>query len=221
MASADKVKIVTGRGELWFVNIAGQGKKNYNEDGFEYTATLRVPKDSDTAKDLKAKIDAYYAENNGGNKKLDCRSLGYRPVMEKTGEDKDGDPIYKETNLLDFQFKTKTVFTDKEGKEQTKVIGVFNASAEKVSLKGKKVGNGSIGAISGTASYYSDGKKEDGVSLYLNNIQLFKFIEYTDNGGFTKAEGEFSGVAEEENDFVGEKEEPEEKEVKTSAKPRL
>lgn len=225
MASADKLQIVTskfgkgeaGKGELWYVNIAGQGKKNYNEDGFEYTATLRVKKDSELATNLKKAIEDFYNENHGGNTKLKCRSLGFRDVMTK---DEDGNGV--ETDFIDFQFKTKTTFVNKKtGKEENARIKVFNSNAQEVSLGSKKVGNGTIGAISGQAGYYSDNKKEDGVSLYLNNIQIFKFIEYVSNGGFSKAEGDFDGVEDSDSGFVGSEAAPESAEEPKAAKPRL
>lgn len=226
--AAEKLKIVSPRGELHWVNISGQGKENYNQDGYDYTASLRVKIGSPEDVELKKQIDDYYDTHK--NPKLDTRSLGYRDVLKDTGEvevDEKGKEkkIYEATGFRDYVFKTKTTFTDaKTGETVTKKVGVFNSKAQKVSLGNKKVGNGTIGAISGQAAYYTDGKKEDGVSLFLNNIQIFKFEEYQDNGGFGEDASDEGGWTGNEGDsFEGEPETAPETDApaKPAAKPRL
>lgn len=205
---SEKVKIVTPVGDLLWVHISGQGKLNYNKDGREYVATVRLS--GKPAEELKAAIDAVYDEDH--TSKYNLRSKGYKELKGEDG---------KLTGEIDFNFKTQTTFQD--GTQKT--IQVFNKNAEKVSLGSKKIGNGSRGAISGSAQYYINGK-EDGVSLWLNSVQLTKFVEYEDNGGFAKAEGDdgdFTGVQDDESGFTGqpEKETPKEEEQPKAAKPRL
>lgn len=193
----DKVPVKTPKGELMYVNISGQGKENYNGDGYEYTATVFVKKDDPKTIELVDQIDDLIGTIPKGKK---LKSKGYRPVWKnaegnyfvptsnREGGAEEGD---EETDLLAFAFKTGTTFED--GK--TKKINVFNASAGKVSLGDKKVGNGSIGYISGKMKRNENGP-DISVSMFLNAIQLVKFVEYVDDGGFEADE-------EDEDSFQG------------------
>lgn len=201
--SYDKVRVVSPVGVLMHVNIAGQGKLNYNKDGREYVGTVRLS--GKEAQDLKAQIDKVYDDEHSA--KFTERSRGYRVVKDESG---------KETGEIDFNYKTQTTFQDGSKKE----IKVYNKNAQQVSLNGKRIGNGSLGAISGMAQYYINGK-EDGVSLWLNSIQLVKFTEYVDNGGFGKADGDFDGVEDSDTGFTGQPDDAAEEQPTQSAKPRL
>lgn len=193
----DKVPVTTPKGELYYVNISGQGKQNYNEDGYEYTATVYCEKDDPETVALIEKIDELIGPVPKGKT---LKSQGYRPVWKnaegnyfvptanRKGGDEEGD---EETTLLAFAFKTGTTFED--GK--TKKINVFNSKAGKISLGDKKIGNGSIGRISGKMKRNENGK-DISVSLFLNGVQINKFVEYVDDGGFEADDDEegFMGV---------------------------
>lgn len=215
-------KVVTPVGELNYVQISGKGKKNYNEDGFNYVATVSLT--GDDAEELKGKIDEVLGAVPKGKT---IKSVGYRKVY-KDAEGKKFSPTSNrkvtdtdtETDETAFTFTTATTF----GEGKPKKIGVFNSKAQKVSLGEKKVGNGSIGCISGAMQRFERGK-EVGVSLFLNAIQLTKFIPYDDDAGFGEQEGDFDGV--EDNDFVGDVDtdtdsgSEEATEKKAASKPRL
>lgn len=192
----EKEAFTSPKGELYYVNISGQGKQNYNEDGYEYTSTVYVDKDDPETVALIEKIDALIGPVPKGK---NLKSTGYRPVWKKAdgtyfvptsnrkGGDEEGD---EETNLLAFSAKTKTTFED--GK--TKKINVFNSKKGKITLGDKKIGNGTIGRISGKLKRNENGK-DISVSLFLNSVQIVKYVEYVDDGGF--------GVDEDEDGFVG------------------
>lgn len=205
------VKVVTPIGELHYVQIEGQGKEKYDkEKGYEYVATLYLS--SERSEPLRKQMDEVVGEIKKGES---LKSKGYRQLMK----DKDG-KIFTPTNknkerqedaeLIDmygFTFKTSTVYKDgKDGPTKPKVIGVYDSGnktlgikPKKISLQGKKIGNGSEGAISGTLqrSVY---KGEVSCSLYLNSIQLTKFIEYDGDAGFEAQDGEFEGSSPDDND---------------------
>ncbi|PIR06657.1 MAG: hypothetical protein COV55_02785 [Candidatus Komeilibacteria bacterium CG11_big_fil_rev_8_21_14_0_20_36_20] len=195
-------KITTPVGELSYVHISGQGKRNYNDDGYVYQATIVM--DKSKAEDLIEKIEVCLG-NVQANETV--KSKGYKELRQ----DEDGvyapntktserDKKSKPTGKVAFQFSTKTSFGDGKSKE----IGVYNSIGKRVELGGRKIGNGTQGAISGSIQRYSAGNKNDksvGVSLYLNNIQIFKFVEYKDDGGFESQEGGFVDFDEKHDDM--------------------
>lgn len=196
------VKIVTPVGPLSWVQITGQGKLNYNEDGYNYVSTLTL--DTETAKPLIAQIDEI-AKGCPADKKF--KSNGYRPVyLDKDGnqfvetdnrafDEKNGD---KKTDLLAFSFATRTQYDD--GKPT--VIGVYNAKGDKVVLGDRLIGNGTIGSLSGKGKVYVNGKNT-GVSLYLKAVQIVKYVPYDGDAGFAKVEADdaFTGFDEANDDF--------------------
>lgn len=213
----DLVNVVTPVGELHWVNISGQGKENFNEDGYEYVATVHL--EGDKAKDLKAKIDALIANPPEGKK---LKSTGYRELLRNedgelftpTADNKEGE----KTGIYAFTFRTGTTYED--GK--TKVVSVYNCAKppQKVKLGDKRIGNGSKGAISGKMRMFERGK-EYGVSLFLHAIQLTNFKEYEDGAGFEEQEGDFYDVGEGEGFANDEAETPTEtKETPKADKPK-
>lgn len=203
MSKNDLVPVVTPVGELHWVNISGQGKENYNEDGYNYVATVHL--EGDKAKVLRDKIEEVLGEVPKGKT---VKSRGYRELMkDKEGNlhtpNKDGEIIVDGENITDdceasgifaFTFTTGTTFAD--GK--TKVVSVYNAGSkagkpQKVNLGERKIGNGSEGAISGKMRRFERGK-DIGVSLFLHAVQLTKFNEYEGDAGFDVQEGDFEGV---------------------------
>ena len=207
---AEVVKMVTPVGELVWVFITDQGKKDLNGND-RFVATVNLHKDSDEFKEVKAQIDEFWKENKPKGAKL--KSNGIKIVQEKVeGEvDDEGEQLYRDTDMMSINFWTGITFPN--GKP--KVVKIHNAKGSEVSLGDKKIGNGSRGAISGAMGIYDQGPASRGVTLYLNAIQLKKFVEFTGgDAGFSdnSEDGDFDSV---EGDFGTE-------EVGNSgAKPRL
>ncbi len=114
------------------------------------------------------------------------------------------DPVGKVT----VQYKTGTTWPD--GK--AKIVKIYNSKNKVVSIGDAKIGNGSKGCISGSMGIYINkspqGKILDaGVTLYLDAIQLHKYVEFVGGGdaGFAASDDEdgFTGVDEDEG-FEGE-----------------
>lgn len=192
---SDLIPIVTPIGKLYYVQITGQGKKNYNEDGFVFTATLHLT--GDKAEALKAKIGEVLGEVA---KDEHLKSLGYKELLEDdegvytpSSKTTERDKSAKPTGITSFSFSTSTVIGEEK---KPKKISVYNSAfpkPQKLNLGDKTIGNGSEGAISGTMKRYKQKKGAVGVSLFLNAVQLSKFIEYTEDAGFSGVEGGYTG----------------------------
>lgn len=232
MADKKLTKVVTPIGELHHVTIEGQGKEKYDADkGFDYTATLYLS--AERSEDLRKKMDDEIGELGP---KESLKSKGYRQLMKDkdgkvftpTGKNKERQETAELIDMYSFQFKTTTVFKDKQGKETPKIIGVYDSGnptkgikPKKVDLSGKKIGNGSEGAISG-AMERSVYKGEVSCSLYLNNIQLTKFIEYEGDAGFEAQDGEFEGSsADESTGFEAQADSGAQEDSSKTSKPRI
>lgn len=224
---SDLVKCVTPVGELHYVNISGQGKQNYNEDGYEYVASIRLS--GEKAEKLIADFDAIAETMPAG---MTLKSCGYTEVV-KDSEGKLRVPTKNKpktddeegTGVYNFTFKTNVTYGDGRPKK----ITVYNDGKKSpngkpqiVNLGDRKIGNGSIGAISGVLKG-SPYKKEFSVSAYLNSIQIVKFEEYIGDAGFdAQDDGEFDGAFEdEESGFESVPEEQGESTKEEKAKPRL
>lgn len=186
-------KITTPVGDLEWVLISGKGKANMSGK-LEYKVDVVL--DGDVAEQLKAAIDEFWKDNKSRGVKKP-KSLGYYAHKIPTDEkDEDGDVVYEETGKTAFVFKTGTTY--KDGGE--KKIPVYNAKGAEVSLGKKQIGNGSRGRVQGNMGIYevrNEGKLVNaGVSLYLNGVQIAKFVEYS--GGV-----EFDGLDSEYGDFEG------------------
>lgn len=170
-------------------------------------------------------IEEYWNENKG--KGWNAKSLGFSVEKKlKEGGDVDNENHYIATGNVIFNFWTGANWPekDKSGKKlanggQDRVIDIYTAKGAKTSLGNKKIGNGSKGAVSSTCTIYENGtgpKANRGVTLYLNAIQLTKFVEFSADAGFKAQDDEdaFAGV---EETFEGTKAEP----AVEQAKPRL
>lgn len=219
----EKVKLVSPVGSLQYVHISGQGKQNYNEDGYEYVATIYLDKSKPEVKAFMEQIDEI---RSGCPKDKTMQAEGYKTVYAdeegklfvETDNKKFDKELHKETGLISVQYKTKTTFTD--GK--TKKIAVYNAKGKKVELGERRIGNGTTGALSGASEVYVNGKKT-GVSIYLSSVQVVKFVEYVDDGGFAEQEGDFDGF-DDEGDFEtkpASEDKPVEEAKTEKVKPRL
>jgi len=174
---AAKKKLVTPVGGLRWVFIDGEGKESLNGD-MRYVASVRFKNDSPELAAVVAQIEEFWVENKPKEAKK-CATNGIR-LEEVDGE---------ETGYSLVNMWTGTAFPD--GKAQ--VVNVYNAKGQKVNLKGKRIGNESEGALSGTMGVYSQ-KPNFGVVLFLGGVQVTKFKEYEGGDGFEAADGDFDGV---------------------------
>jgi hypothetical protein len=176
-----KMQITTPRGELRWVNITGQGKTNLSGDQI-YCADVVLP--TETAQPLIDKLEAFWEENKPKGAK-EAKSMGYRPANDECTE-------------WAFSFKTKTTYPSGDQKK----IKVYNAKVKEIEVPDTvRVGNGSEGCLAGVAAIYIAGKNV-GVTLYLDSIQLVKFVEYKGMAdGFEEADDGFDNFAEDDNPF--------------------
>jgi hypothetical protein len=185
-------------GNLAWVFITGAGKKDLNGND-RFVASLEFNKDDPALKQLEAQVMAFWEANKPSGAKLP-KSTGVKVV-----KDKDGNP----TDTRSVNFWTGT--TNQDG--STRTIKTYNAKAVEVNLGNKKIGNGSRGAISGTMAIFDQGVANRGVTLYLNAIQITKFVEYQDGPGF---------VAADEDGWTGEDSESGfEPQAESTARPKL
>jgi hypothetical protein len=199
-----KINVTTPKGELSWVFITGEGSFNELAEKYEYKATITFPADDPEALALKQKLDDLW-ENSPEKVKYDKAYEEAKPAVQAKfeqhkgyvfDEDDHGEPL----GTISFRFKTNTEFETKKGTKQT-VIPVYNALAQKVDIGDTKIGNGTIGRISGTAMSWYKGQA-GGVSLYLKSIQIIKLVEYKENE-FTAEEGGEFVSATTENEFTG------------------
>ena len=87
--------IVVRNGELFWVNITGEGKESLNGDGFKYQASIRLHEK--TAKPYIQQIKTFFEENKP-SKDFKVYTLGYKEVwVDEQGE-------YVKTESTDVQF---------------------------------------------------------------------------------------------------------------------
>ena len=166
---------LAGKGELVWVTITGEGKKDLNGN-FKYVASLRFKNDDPVLAGIKKEINDYWNENKPKGKKM--KSNGIREEWDK---EKDAASGYSLVN-----FWTGTSFQD--GKSKT--VDVYDSKGRKVNMGDRLIGNSSIGWISGAMAVYTR-PESAGITLYLNAIQLSKFVEY--KGNVVLAEDEEDG----------------------------
>jgi len=184
-------------GELRWIFIDQPGKENLQKK-MVLQSSLYCKTDSDGCQALKDALEEFWKANKPAGAPPMAKSYGWTDVIEKDGE---GNNVYEGDNPTltgetVFAFWTGAVWPDGKPHE----IAIYNAKGSKIALGGKKIGNGSFGAISGAMSIYDAGKGAQGVTLYLNAIQVTQFVEYSQDAGFGEEEGDFDGVA---TDFEG------------------
>lgn len=210
-------KFMSPKGELEWVTITGKGKENLSGK-FQYVASLVLT--AEQAEAVKAELDAFWAEHRPKGVKVP-KSTGLYPQMCKTGEtDEDGEAIKEPTGKFILAFKTGTTWPDGSPIK----VKTYNAKGKEVVLGATKIGNGSLGKISGSYDIYTNkapntGKIIDaGITFYLNAIQISKLEEFSDDAGFEADEdGEWEG---EDDSFEGVHEEQAESD-EPKATPRL
>jgi hypothetical protein len=209
---ADITYLDTPVGELEYVIISGKGKLDLKGVP-KYNATVVLS--AEEAAPFIAKIDSFWEDvkPKGGK----AKSMGYYPhtVKDKEASEEAGEPVYVPTGKIAIQAKTGIAYQSGDAK----IIKIFNAKGNEVSLQGKKIGNGSRGRLGIGMALYDVNPSARGVTLYLNSIQISKFIEYTGGDSFDSIEdeegGDFDGV---DNDGMSAMSE---EEAATPAKPRL
>ena len=223
MSDTPMLKFVTSdyvpvsEGELRWIFIDAPGKPAMDPTKpNRKQASLYVKTDSPACDALKDAIKAFWDDHKG--KGWRAKSLGHREEMVlKEGGDADNADDYEKTGYTAFSFWTGANWPD----GNDRVVDIYNIHGNKVSLGGKKIGNGSLGAISGTMAIYNNGTGANasrGVSLYLNAIQVAKFVEFAADAGFgaqEEIEGGFEGV---DTPFEGT---AEAEQTSDEAKPRL
>jgi len=225
---AVKKDFKTPVGELRWMYVSGRGKegRGKNKGTFRFVGSLYLQTASTECNALKDKIKAFWNENKP--RKGRHGSLGFKDEMVVDDDyvpilDKDGKEQY--TGETSFDFWTGTTW--KDGKP--KVVDIYSAGnkkegiiSTKISLHGKTIGNGSIGAIAGSMGIF-DQDSNMGISLYLNAVQLHKLVEYCKDPGFEDSdEGGYEEEEEEEIVESGTCFGPEEESVaKEEAKPRI
>ena len=167
-------------GELQWIFITGKGKKDLQGND-RFVASLVLPTDSDECKAFTGEINDFWEENKPKGGKV--KSLGFKETEDENG---------KPTGFTSFNFWTGTQYPD----ESDKVVKTFTAKGAEVTLGSKKIGNGSRGRIKGAMAIYDQGVAARGVTLYLNGIQLTKFIEFKGGVDFDAVEDEDGGTFE-------------------------
>ena len=170
--SNSKARVITGKGSLFWVTHCGEGMLNYNEDGYNFVASIMYLKGSTEAKALEATCKALYEANT--KKGLKKRGECFKYCNEYCRVKDDSVHFTEDTGThIVFNFKTKV--TSSNGKKS--VITIKDYANNIVLLPEGTIGNNSLGKIIGTISYYAS-KKEDGISLFLSAIQVSKLVSY-------------------------------------------
>lgn len=159
-------------GEFTFAVISGKGfKAHKRNDYMSYKVTLEIPESE--AKRLIKEIKAFWKENkpkDGGKNPDNLESLVY---------------FNEKTEKWSISPHSRTKFEDKDVK-----IGIVDCEGEKLDPEVfGKIGAGSTGYVSMNLTTY-----DEGVSMYLNSVQLMEFVPFAGgsgdgSGNFTKKKG--------------------------------
>lgn len=192
------VKIKSPKGELRWVTITGEGKENLSGK-MQYVASVVIDESVPEHKAFIDQVNEFWEDNKPAKYNLAPKSTGIYPLKEK---DADGNAVEVPGKFY-VQFKTGTTFQD--GAE--KVIATYNAKGKKVSLGSQTIGNGSVGIIAGSMGIYENKKGNAilnaGVTLYLDAIQITKFVPYEHDAGFTAQDDDEDGWTGEDDSFEG------------------
>lgn len=203
MAKSNIVQINSPKGELRWVFITGEGKEDLNGNS-RYSASVYFDAKNADLKTFQAKVEAFWEENKPKGAKK-AKSLGiYRELKENATDkttvvsitqpyDKDE---YTETGMVCISGWTGTKNKDQSPKK----VKTYNAKGSEVSLGSKLIGNGSIGRLGLAMGVYENGPNA-GVTLYLNGVQLTKFVEFSSGANFEEDEDDEDGFSGIEEDF--------------------
>ena len=162
-----KIKITTPKGELKWASVTGAGKKDLQGRDI-FSVDIEMP--LERAQPLVDEINGLWESDKPKGAK-DPKSTGFR--------------IADDGQTVKFTFKTSAVFPSGDPKEVT----IFDAKAQRTKVT-DKIGNGSIGRVSGMASIYDAGVAARGVTLYLDSLQLIKLVRYEEVASFDVEEGD-------------------------------
>lgn len=193
-------------GKLMYVMVAGQGKENYDGDGYEYQCCVDVPEAE--AEEYINYIEDFIEDNAPAKGERATNKHGDEITPYTYAEDDDT----IDDGLVRFTFKTKTEFEQKNGDMKSTDIAILDTGGTRVKLpEGKFIGNGSTGKVVGTLAVWSRGtrkKIEYGASLYLNKVQIKDFIPYEGEKVEAIEDGSFKGFDNELEPDNGESEQP-------------
>ena len=168
MAQHAKEAWTSPKGNLKWTFIDGKGKETKKNSGnYKYQTVVKLLATDPLCIEAMAHIDAFWAENRPKHSKLKPKTKAYK--MEE--DDNTGE----ETGFVLFGFSTVTSFPSGDAK----IVKLFTAKEpiREVSLKGKKIGEGSLGRAIGTLAIY-EYEGSFGTTCYLDAISLSKFEEY-------------------------------------------
>lgn len=190
MAKSNYLKITSDRGEALYAYL--KTPEVYEGEAIGYTIQAKFGQKATEALINKLEEELDRAKSDGqyaGKKFLKEPNMGYR-------EKENGDIIFK--------FKTKHEY--KKGDEIIKrTVPVFDANGKPIDVN---IGNGSVVKIAFSVIPYWKSVKSNGISLFLDAVQVLDLKEYSGGGnadafGFAKEEGYVGQeAAEDENPFA-------------------
>ena len=210
-------KFKTPKGTLEWVIISGEGKENLSGK-LQYTANLVLTPETDPQHQaFIEKVEDFWEANKPDKFTGKCKSNGIYAYKEKNA---DGEFVEVPGKFY-VALKTGTTYASGEAK----VVKVFNSKAAEVQLGKQKIANGSVGYLYGAMDIYKNvnPKKKDqileaGVTLYLDAVQLTKFVPYA---GGVEAEADAEEGGWDCSDLNDSGIEPEAPAAESQAKPRL
>ena len=162
-----KIKVTTPKGELKWASVTGAGKKDLQGRDI-FSVDIEMP--IERAQPLVDEINGLWESDKPKGAK-DPKSTGFR--------------IADDGQTVKFTFKTSAVYPSGDPKE----VAIYDAKAQRTKVT-DKIGNGSVGRVSGMASIYDAGVAARGVTLYLDSLQLIKLVRYEEAASFDVEEGD-------------------------------
>ena len=187
MAKANFKRVTSPRGEALYPYL--KAPEVYEGEEVGYTIQVKFSKE-DTDKVLAILEEELESAKNSSEFKGKRWSkeprMGFR-------EDQNGDIIFK--------FKTKATIKTKAGEVIKRTVPVFDASQKPIDVT---LGNGSVVRVAFQIVPYWKSSTNNGLSLYLDAVQVIKLVEYKSGGnasafGFGVEEGGF--IADNDNPF--------------------
>ena len=182
-------KVVTGKSTIFSYLNVNEPKVPLGGGTPKYSASLIIPKsDHVTIAKIRAAIQAAYDEGQSklkGNSKFVPALEDLKTPLRDGDRERKGDDAYKNAYFVNANSTTKP--------------GVVDANLQPI-LDTSELYSGIIGRAS--VSFYafnSNGNR--GIACGLNNIQ--KLADGTPLGGHSRAEDDFAGLDDEDDDFLG------------------
>lgn len=179
MAKANFKRVTSPRGEALWAYL--KNPEVYEGQEVGYTIQVKFSKE-DTDKMIALLEEELESAKNStefkGKKWSRDPRLGFR-------EDANGDIIFK--------FKTKASITTKTGDVVKRTVPVFDSAGKPIDVS---LGNGSVVRVAFQIVPYWKSSTNNGLSLYLDAVQVIKLVEYNGGGnatafGFDVEEGGF------------------------------